>query len=103
MAHTQEQLDSIITSAMAIHRDRGNAELSDEAKSEIRKWWKDNSDKIDRKMAAGCTHDDFSMQLANAISDAQRSQTPSPARTIGGGEPMRTAMATFVNDITNIG
>jgi hypothetical protein len=91
MPHTDDDINAIIDSAMKIHRDRGNADLSDDAKSEIRGWLRDNSD---QKLASGLTKTQLETAIANAVGRAQRFQSHAPAGPIAGA-PMKAALSAW--------
>jgi hypothetical protein len=92
MAHTEEQINSIIDKAMKKHQERGNAKLSDDARAEITTWWRNNQKIVDKHIADKWTEEDFANKLVDVVGRAQQFQSPGPAGTIGGG-PMKAALA----------
>ena len=80
MAHTDDQINSIIDSAMKLHRERGNADLNDEARAEIHEWLRS-----DKNVAAGRSDAQVATAIANAMGRAQRFRSPGPSGPIASG------------------
>jgi hypothetical protein len=85
MGHSDDEIKAIIDSAMTLHRERGNVELSDEARAEIHGWLQDE------KISAGRTDAQLAKGIANALGRAQRFQSPGPGGSIP-GEPLKQAL-----------
>jgi hypothetical protein len=85
------RINSVIDAAMKIRRDRGNAELSDSAKAEIRSWLQANQDIVSRKVADNWTDEDFATALAGIVGRAHRIQDSGIGDPIG-GDSMKMAL-----------
>ena len=77
MPHTKGQIDSIITKATDLHKQRGGTDLSPDAISAIHTWAAANADLIDGKVRAGWSDHDLAKTLSGFMHKAATAQTSS--------------------------